>query len=158
MFTLTYSYSRSLLRRYYFHELWRTQGGWLLSLPLAIAVVIWASRNPEYWWFAGFLGGLSFGYVLLLYGGYKQLGQFPIDQTITTTITETGLHFHSALVVSDVPWRAIRAVRQTQDGLILTSRITLRPVFLPSVVLTQEITTFVVRKVKEERAAPKDGA
>jgi hypothetical protein len=146
VFTLTYSYSRPLLRRYYFHELWRTQGGWLLSLPLAIAVVIWASLDPQYWWFAGFLGGLSLAYVLLLYGGYKHLGHFPIDEPMTTTITETGQHFDSALVVSDVLWTAIRAVRHTHDGLILTSRITLRPVFLPSAVLTQEITAFVVRE------------
>ena len=158
MYTLTYSYTRPVLRRFYFRELWRTQGGWLLSLPLVLAVVFWASRSPDYRWYAGFLGGISLAYVALIYIGYRRLDTFPVDQSIALTFSDTGLHFHSALVVSDVPWKAIRSSRVSKDGLILISQVTSRPVFVPSSVLSEDIITFVVRRVEAARRDTKDGA
>jgi hypothetical protein len=118
----------------------------------------WASLDPDSWWFAGFLVGLCLAYALLVYSGFRQLELFPFDQPITTTITETGLHFSSPLVVSDVPWASIRAARETKDGLVLTSRFTRRPVLLPSAVVSKELTAFVVGKVRQHSAGSKDGA
>lgn len=158
MHTLTYTYTRPILRRFYFRELWRTQGGWLLSLPLVLAAVFWASRNPDYCWYAGFLGGLSLAYIVLVYSSYRRLDTFPVDQTMTLTLSDTGVHFDSALVVSDVPWKAIRSSRVSKDGLILISRVTSRPVFVPSSALSDDILTFVVSKVEAARRDSKDGA
>jgi hypothetical protein len=158
VYALTYTYSRPQLRHYFRHELWRKHGGFLLAVPLALAAVVWGSLDHDYWWFAGFLAGMILSYVLLLYTSYRRLDTFPVGVPMTTTLSESGIHFDSALLVSDVPWSTIRTVRRVTDGLVLTSRTTRHPVLLPSTVLNQEIVAFVERKVKQGRAGGDDGA
>jgi hypothetical protein len=148
--SLTYTYSRPQLRQYFRNELWRTQRGVLVALPILLGAVIWMSRSQEDWWFAGFLAGIIFCYLLMVYTSYRRLDLFPVDQPMTLTFRESGIHFQSALVVSDVPWSSIRAVRRTVDGLVLNSRTTRRPVLVPAAVLTEEIVAFVQRQVRQE--------
>jgi hypothetical protein len=147
--TLTYTYSRPQLVQYFRHELWRTQGGFLIALPVLIAAIVLASLNNDYWWFAGFLAGVCLCYLLVLYSSYRHLDLFPVDVSMTVTLSDAGIHFQSALVTSDMPWAAIRATRRSPAGLALTSRITRRPVLLPAAVLTEEIIGFVERHVSQ---------
>ena len=158
MYTLRYSYTRPQLRKYFFSEVWGAQGGLLLSLPVLLVAIILASRDRAYWWFAGFLAGSIFTYALLLYSTFRHLDEFPVDVPMSATLSDSGLHFDSSLVVSDLPWSTIRAVRNTPHGLVLKSRTTRRPLLLPSAVLTQEIIAFVERKVRLGRSASRDGA
>ena len=158
LFTLTCRYTRPLLRRFYVRELWRTQGGWLISLPLALIVVVWASSNPPYWWFAGFIGGLSLAYILLVYSTYQQLLKHLVDRQATITISDNDIHVEAQRVTSELPWTAILFVRDTPEGLLLTSQASTRPLFLPSDALSVEATAFVKRKVKEAGGRTSDGA
>ena len=155
IFTASYRHTGPLLRRFYIGELWRTQGGWLLSVPLALGVAIWSSLNPDYWWFSGFLAGAALSYIGLLYSGYRRAQRYRLDHVVNTTITDDGLHFNFASATSDVPWSAITSVRQTPDGLILSSRASARPILLPYDALSSEASTFVMRKVKEAGGSPK---
>ena len=158
MFTASYRFTGPLLRRSYSRELWRTQGGWLLSVPLALGVAIWSSFNPDYRWFGGFLAGASLSYIGLLYSSYRGALRYRLDRVVNTTITDDGLHFDFASAASDIPWSSITSVRQTPDGLILTTRLGAQPVLLPSDALSSEASTFVMRKVKEAGARARDGA
>ena len=96
IFTASYRHTGPLLRRFYFGELWRTQGGWLLSVPLALGVAIWSSLNPDYWWFSGFLAGAALSYMGLLYSSYRRAQRYRLDHVVNTTITDDGLHFDFA--------------------------------------------------------------
>src|SRR5690242_166907 len=138
MFTASYRYAGPLLRRSYLRELWRTQGGWLLSVPLALGIAIWSSLNPEYWWVSGFLVGASVSYIALLYGSYRGAQRYRLDRVVNTTITDDGLHFDFASATSGIPWSAITSVRQTPDGLVLDTRLGPQPVLLPSDALSAE--------------------
>jgi hypothetical protein len=151
VYTLTYSYTGPLLRRYYLRELWRSHGGFLLCLPFAVVVAIAASRSPDYSWFAGFLGGLCLAYVALIYYGFRQVSHYVVGEPVTITIGEAGVHFDAAWIVSDVTWRWIKSVRRSKDGLIVTSRSRQQVLLIPADVLTDEITSFVIRKMKERR-------
>ena len=158
MYTLRYAYSRPQLQKYFFSELWRTQGGFLLCLPLLLVAVIMASRDRDYWWFAGFVAGCGVTYTLLLYSSYRRLDEFPVNVPMSATLSDSGLHFDSSLIVSDLPWSTIRTVRSTRHGLVLTSRTTRRPLLIPAAALTQEIIAFVEGKVRHGRADSRDGA
>jgi len=158
MFTASYRLTGPLLRRSYFRELWRTQGGWLLSVPLALGVAIWSSFDPDYRWFGGFLAGASLSYIGLLYSSYRGAQRYRLDRVVNTTITDGGLHFDFASAASDIPWSSISSVRQTPDGLVLTTRLGAQPVLLPSDALSSEASTFVMHKVKEAGGRARDGA
>src|SRR5205814_1232825 len=126
MFTASYRLTGPLLRRSYFRELWRTQGGWLLSVPLALGVAIWSSFDPDYRWFGGFLAGASLSYIGLLYSSYRGAQRYRLDRVVNTTITDGGLHFDFASAASDIPWSSISSVRQTarsiQPAVTMTAR------------------------------------
>jgi hypothetical protein len=152
MYTLTYTYSRPLLLQFFRHELWRTQGGFLIAFPVLMAAVVLASLDHDYWWFAGFLAGMCLCYLLVLYSSYRHLDLFPVDVSMTVILSDAGIHFQSALVTSDMPWAAIRATRRTPAGLALTSQIGRRPVLLPLAALTEEIIGFVENHVRQGKA------
>lgn len=145
-YTVTYSYSRPQIRRFFRHELWRTQGGMFLAGPVVAGVVALGSLDQRYWWIAGFFAGAYLMYLIVVYAGYRRLDAFPAGEPMTTTFSEAGIHFESALLVSDVPWSSIRRARRSVDGLVLASRTTQRPVLIPSAVLSEEIILFVERK------------
>ena len=167
MFIVTCRYSRPLMWRYFARELWRTQGGVLICVPLALIVVVWASSNPEQWWFAGFIGGFCLAYLLSLYNTYHDLVKYLVDRQATATLvdrqatatlSDDGLRFQGELVTCDFPWKAISFARKGPEGLILTVRRSPRPIFLPSDALSEEATSFVKRMVLGAGGRTSDGA
>ena len=158
VFTLTYNYSRALVRRHSLREMWGNQGGQLIGTALFLAFGIWASLNSDTWWFGGFLTGVALTSVSVLYTSYRKFDRFPLDLPITTTIADGGLRFISAVMSSEVPWVSISRVRETKDGLVLTYRLTGGSILLPAVALSKEVTEFVVHKVKQQGGGAKDGA
>ena len=50
MFTFSFRYSHPFLRRYYVAELWRTQGAFLIAVPIAVALVVLLVRNRDFLW------------------------------------------------------------------------------------------------------------
>ena len=83
MFTITYRYTRPLMRRLYLRELWRTQGGWLISAVLVLAVAAWASLDAQYYWFAGFMAGVSLTYLGLLYTSLRAEERLRVEKDVT---------------------------------------------------------------------------
>jgi hypothetical protein len=156
--TLSYQYSWPLLRRRYFRDLWQTQGGFLLSLPIAAAISIWTALDPHYWWFSGFLAGFSLAYLGLLYDNYRRMRSSLVDHQVTTVLNEAGIHFASMIGTTDMPWAAIKGVRSTKDGLLLTYEGSQRPILLPAHALTPEVTAFVTNMVRGSPGSAKDGA
>lgn len=150
-FTLTYSYSRPQLRRYFWREFRRTQSGLAIGLVLALAVAAWAARYADLGWYSGFIVGFSIAYGMLLFASFRRLGQFPVDRPMTTTIGESGMRFASAIIVSELPWSSLLSARESQDGLTLRARYRSAPVLLPADVLTPEIVAYIRDKITLHR-------
>ena len=148
MFTFSFRYSHPFLRRYYVAELWRKQGVFLIALPIAVAVVILAALNPEFWWVSGFAAGLTTAYLLLVYGAYKLHAKEMTKRLVHATVSEAGLQFDVESVTSLAPWAQIRSVRGTAYALILTLRSRSRPILLPREVLSPDVSSFIDRQVR----------
>jgi hypothetical protein len=158
MFTISYRYTYALMRRLYLSELWRTQGGWLISSLLLLAGGVWASLNPQYFWFGGFLAGVSLTYLWLLYTNLRSEQRLRAERDVTVTITDAGLHLAFATVTTDLPWNAIAVVRRTRNGLILNPRYGGRPLMIPSERLPDEAQQFMIRAVIAAGGRASDGA
>jgi hypothetical protein len=158
VFTLSYRYTLPILRRYYLRELWHTQGGYLLSIPLLLAVAGWASLNPDFLWLSGFFAGVALTYIAVLYAGYRQVRRNLVEDLVSVRLTDSGLHFEFAAMVTDLPWSGITSARLTKEGVILTSRATTRPVFLPTHAFSTEASAFLLSRVREAGGRVRDGA
>ena len=146
------------MRRLYLRELWRTQGGWLISAVLVLVVAAWASLDAQYYWFAGFMAGVSLTYLGLVYTSLRAEERLRVEKDVTVTIADSGLHLTFASVTSDIPWEAIAFVRRTKDGLVLTPRYGARPFLLPSDALSEEAQLFTLRAVTTAGGRTSDGA
>lgn len=148
MFSFSFRYSAPFLRRHYVAELWRRQGGFLIAIPIAVALVVVFARSPDFQWISGFLGGLITTYVLLIYSLYRQYVREMANRLVHATVSESGLEFDVESVASLAPWAQIRSVRGTPYALILTLRWRTRPILLPKEVASPDVSSFIAREVR----------
>jgi hypothetical protein len=156
VFTLTYRYSPELRRRSTRREFWRTQRLRLLELVGLFALFIGGSLLLRVWWVASFFAGMALSFAALLYSEYRRVTVGPpAEGDITATLTEAGLRFSLDGHSSEISWRALSELRRTPEGLVLRSRLGIRPVLLPAAVVTPEVDAFVGRCFAESRSADK---
>jgi hypothetical protein len=147
MFTFNFRYERPFLRRYYVAEVWRTQGGVVMTVPIAVLLVVLSVRSVDFGWISGFFGGLTAAYVLRLFSAYKRLIREMANHPVQATVSDAGLAFDVESVTSLAPWAQIRSLRGTAYALIFTLRWRARPIVLPRAVVSPEASVFIARQV-----------
>lgn len=148
MYTLSYSLTRSAVRRFYLRELWHRNGGALLSLPILALVGWWWSRDPIFWWPAGFVSGVGVTYLGLLYLGLRT-AQRVADKPANAEADGAGMRFDFDGITTHLRWESVVSARQTHDGLILVvSRLTKRSILIPRTAMSDDAEAFIVERVR----------
>ena len=158
MFTATFKYDRPFMRRAYLHALWRTDGGYLLAVPVLLLMATLAMRDQGTWWFAGLLVGIISTYLGLLYLGYRRTSRWAVGREIQATLSDMGARFATKSMAFEVPWNALRAVHERADQIELTFRERPRRWILPRNAFSAEAREYLLRKAREADTSQRDGA
>lgn len=141
----TFRYSKDLIRRYYFGELWRSQAAYLLAIPVLLVITLWARANI---WFSGIFLGLITAYLLMVLSSYRAFTRELGAMVVTASVSESGLHFDVDSVTSTAPWTQVKTIRFTPHALVCQLRSRSRPVLVPRAALTPDVAAFIVSHVE----------